>query len=286
MKVPGRSVKKKQRMPGCYGFSQRLAALETPSARFMYCGLVISAFGGRWTPSLSVTRNTGGEIKFAANYTKTAVEVQTRINLQTGAEVFVLPAEITREDAKVILATGLKVLGEYCEFEGDLPESQVQVDENDEGNWRVIQSFECAVELSEKELAYTAILMSQHATLVESDRMLVMTGSDFDAGVVRYVDGGNLPFFTRHASYVSFTVLAILTVGVTLTRIVTKIVTNNDVHLGIETILKEGMGLLCCDSMLQSRTSVSYREKLEVRRDGFERKRYKMLGVGKEDCSM
>ena len=64
--------------------------------------------------------------------------------------------------------------------------------------------------------------------------------------------GEELTLYRRRSSYVTIPVLALCVLGSLFGRLVTSNITNNDIALGIDLIVKDGLGLPCCDSMLSS----------------------------------
>lgn len=189
-----------------------------------------------------------------------------------------LKAELTPEDGKVLVQKGQQDLVATCRGEvlEEVGDPVVRIDGE---AWSVSQQVQCVDNLSETVARLAISRMLTSLTLVDSEGLQVLELSDLEAGIVRYTAGGELPFFERHKTYISCALLAIVTLCVTSARIGVTVVSNNDLHMGEETILKEKMGLPCCDSMLQSRVEVVYKEHLDVREDKLLPKRFTVAAV-------
>lgn len=109
-------------------------------------------------------------------------------------------------------------------------------------------------------------------TLVESEKCEVL---DTD-GEMELKDAGEFVFLQRKRSIVTARMLGIFTIVVDVVRGVVRAVTRNDVHLGIEMVMKNILRLPRYDSMLQSGSQVDYLERVY---EG-------ILDVEKKDVSM
>lgn len=119
--------------------------------------------------------------------------------------------------------------------------------------WSVNCSYlmEDALQLMEEELL--------KFTLVDSDKLWVVDTARDGKG---QVDGGGFIFVERRRCFMTIGVLGISAVVVVVLRMLIRALTRNDIHLGIEMLLKDTLYLRKCDSMLQNGRSVDYTDKV------------------------
>lgn len=79
-----------------------------------------------------------------------------------------------------------------------------------------------------------------------------------------YVSGDNLTFLRRRINFAPFVPLCFVVAALILLRAIVRILTTNDVHRGVEMILKQNLRVKSCDSMLQDGRKVFYADLLEV----------------------
>lgn len=96
-------------------------------------------------------------------------------------------------------------------------------------------------------------------TLVDSDSLRVVNSEKEGSDVV---DGGDFLFIERRRSFMTLAVLIISTAVLVVVRLVVRAVTKNDIHLGIEMVLKNTLNLQRCDSMLQNERMVDYSDRI------------------------
>lgn len=95
-------------------------------------------------------------------------------------------------------------------------------------------------------------------TLVESEKCEVL---NID-GEGELKDAGEFVFLQRKRSFVTARMLGIFTIVVVVVRGVVRAVTRNNVHLGIEMVMRNILRLPRYDSMSQNGSQVDYSERL------------------------
>lgn len=266
-------------IPGCIRFKEQLAESETPIARFLLCSDLEATFKElAFQPTIRVTVSENSEVKLSVLTPSFSVHQSAKVDIRVGREVYRLKSGLTPEDGEALVQRGQLALRATCRGElfEEVRDPVVQI--NGEV-WSVSQQVLCTDDLNESATRLAIGIMLGGLTLVDSERLQVMVLSDLEAGTVRYTTGDALPFFERHKTFISCALLAIVTLCMTSARLVVSVFSNNDLHMGQETILKEKMGLLCCDSMLQSKAEVVYEENLDVREDPLLRKRFMVAGL-------
>eukprot|EP00177_Eucheuma_denticulatum_P007260 GFKZ01013211.1.p2 GENE.GFKZ01013211.1~~GFKZ01013211.1.p2 ORF type:complete len:119 (+),score=9.75 GFKZ01013211.1:186-542(+) len=93
-------------------------------------------------------------------------------------------------------------------------------------------------------------------SLVETEKFQV---SDSHGGGTT-VNIDEVLFIRRRENLVSFSGLFILTASLVLIRIITRAFTNNDLHVGIELLLKDTLNMPPYDSMLSAGDLVDYQK--------------------------
>lgn len=248
-------------MPGCIRYNQRLGRTETPSSQFLLCSNTEFRVSENQASTIRVTVDTAGQIKLTISAPGFTVEQSVTMELAVDSFVYRLKSGITEQQAKSILQTGQDSLGTKCggTVTDVAPDPILELGEDE---WSVTQQVRCYNGISEYDAKFGVYEMAERLTLVETDLLQLLSLDDLKAGIIRYFDGGSIRYFNRHETYVSFALLAFLAIGVTILRVLVKMLTNSDIHMATETIVKDRLQLPCCDSMLQSKIKVMYRQTL------------------------
>eukprot|EP00177_Eucheuma_denticulatum_P003123 GFKZ01005632.1.p1 GENE.GFKZ01005632.1~~GFKZ01005632.1.p1 ORF type:complete len:441 (+),score=64.00 GFKZ01005632.1:275-1597(+) len=170
---------------------------------------------------------------------------------------FLMENLITVEDGERLLRNGLEYLLEACRNDSD---SAVEMElgerltnSSDTDIWSVTGSLTCTFD--DPKTAIQALEKgTENVTFVGTNEFRVVNASDGES-VVRIEDH---VFFRRRASLVSFLVLVIVTASSLVIRIIVRAFTNNDLHVGIELLLKDTLNIPPYDSMLSVEDVVDY----------------------------
>lgn len=194
--------------------------------------------------------------------------------------VYFLKSNFSRNDAKELVNYGMELLAPYCKesisrasgFQG-FPDG---IDES--GRYRAEFQFYKDIlcpglsvkkkdEIPDDSWREVAMKMTSRIGTKNSEKLEVAQAGKIRDETIKFDDGeftaedaealdklyqvtDNLVFLKRRRSYASDLALCVLVASVLVVRIVTWLVTRNDVKKGIELVVRSGLGLSCCDSLL------------------------------------
>lgn len=178
---------------------------------------------------------------------------------QSLLNVFHIRQNVTRSDAEMLTDFGYQLLNESCPIvagsrQPDIWLQQGIFDATFIANRSCIlkPEFHDQPEKVAKRIANT--LIDQISIRETKQLSLFSAGEIFDTKVV---DGNDFVLFTRRGPYLTIPILGFTALTALLLRMITSFVTNNDVGQGIELIVRDGLGLPCCDTMLCSHDVVA-----------------------------
>lgn len=102
--------------------------------------------------------------------------------------------------------------------------------------------------------------MLDRVTIVNADKLEVNTKPYFEG----FSLDDDLELLTRHGSTATFLSIALAATIAVIVRVGIKMLFNNDAHLAVEVILKDRLGMKCCDSMLHAENLVHFKGDVEV----------------------
>ena len=195
-------------------------------------------------------------------YEKRAMIVSDMANISSSernGELYYVKSNFSVSDLEFLVHRGAeRAQSMFC----DHPDAPGIMIDQTARKGRASASAECPQQHSEKS-------QSEHADAVkdvildlldlislrDNDQLLVQRDqSDVDGDII---NGDDLLLLSRRRSLVSIPVMAILALAVVVLRVIVQLVTNNDLENGIGLIVRDGLGLPCCDSMLCSRDVVA-----------------------------
>lgn len=263
----------------CIEYSTALSDLEISAATFYYCASASHTInqveprgasvlrmsygkdgGGKPTPKEAVVV----EFELAPNLVRTAVHADLRDN---EGRVWRVKTKLTDvEMVRQLFASGVQMFKDACQLANQtvLDESIYREDISDGGDaWEFEWEVKCTYGTeTAKTLVENGLL---RFTLVESDKLEVIPIDDEveerDAGV-QTRDAEGFVFVERRRSFMTVGVLGICVIVVVVVRVIVRAVTRNDVHLGIELVLKDTLRLQRCDSMLQNERQIDYSDRI------------------------
>lgn len=183
-----------------------------------------------------------------------------RLEMMTEGQLYRLPHSITKEQAIELVKAGGEVLAAGCtqkDAEGGVPPVNV-IQEGRRVQAEQVFTCEEQVPVTMKDAFYEIAL---RIDTVDDKDLLVAKLEESELGsekLFEFTNGDGLPFYRWRGSYASVLVLAILVACTLTARLVVTLFTHNDIHLGLELIIKDQLGLNYADSMLQNGSSFQY----------------------------
>eukprot|EP00177_Eucheuma_denticulatum_P006506 GFKZ01011843.1.p1 GENE.GFKZ01011843.1~~GFKZ01011843.1.p1 ORF type:complete len:462 (-),score=51.73 GFKZ01011843.1:509-1894(-) len=125
--------------------------------------------------------------------------------------------------------------------------------------WRISQKMRIVTGPSELMAMLRGALLP--ITVVDSEQRNFIDLAGLQSSQIEEVSTvpmDSVPLLVRRRSFVSFATLCIVVAAVAAVRILVRLFTNNDIHQGIEMIMKDLLNIKACDSILQNRVHVHY----------------------------
>lgn len=263
----------------CRRVSTQLRKTDTPVAEFFFCADAIVLLNSsaiiddsqspaipntpeQDTTVFTVSRDdfdvVAAKNSYSVNIENTRIQARGDIfgEVLTTSGGFHLRNVITQQDGERHLRNGLQFLSEKCRDDPDIQGSgeigDILVDSSGEDRWSLRGSVECT--LDNTTVMFDALQRAvENVTFVETDEFQVVNSTD---GEVVRIEGEI--FFRRRESLVSFLVLTIVVATSLVIRIIVRVFTNNDLHVGIELLLKDTLNIPPYDSMLSVEDVVDY----------------------------
>lgn len=224
-----------------------------------YSSLIIEIGGLGQYVSINVQVNDWLVVKakYSAILSKLPAEdiqsIQTGKNQTENRVLYHIPENITEDAANRLVTLGLAAAADWC-GDGKL-EERVWSPEGERGQFYKF-SKKCnpldknrGTEVQQRIANNIANKMIEHITLIDGQKFeLLVSGAPGEAE--NRVDGGNLRIITRRLSLISIPMLGMIVGGVVILRYAIALLARNDLAQGISLIVRDGLGLPCCDSML------------------------------------
>eukprot|EP00177_Eucheuma_denticulatum_P004460 GFKZ01008100.1.p1 GENE.GFKZ01008100.1~~GFKZ01008100.1.p1 ORF type:complete len:458 (+),score=45.41 GFKZ01008100.1:327-1700(+) len=249
----------------CVTYDTTLSRLEVPLAEFSACftaSLVKSLTANE--SDVAVFRMSHGPIAESrvARVPQDAILVEVDkppflisvvmfADLRTPEGVFRVKEAVNLEFARALFENGVLELARICLYNVTRPLNITETREGEE-SWSFEWEMDRCSAGQDKIGKFLDIHMVRF-TLIDSPEFNVLK---IDTG--ESLQGDDQLFLERRRSFATFAVLGITTLVVVAIRIIIRIFTNNDVHLGIEVVLKDALRINRCDSMLQNNRQVDY----------------------------
>lgn len=268
----------------CSHYEPRYARLETPLTEFLTCTseIFVGQAGVDAEPvsTFKLSRGEVGEGTPGESIVAEFTHGKLSSRLVHHADVYVSPRgkayrlrpALTLEQGTRLFQVGierqLKECGDdaFGSMETRILSAEADVQHQ---KWEISQEVRC-VRYAESQSMAVMVEMTGPMTLVNDEKFEVLELKDPLSGEVEnptFESGDTFPLLKRRRTIASFLTLSIAVLCVAFLRGLTKFLTNNDIYIGIELVLKDKFGLSCCDSMLQSTRKVQYRATTEVKLD-------------------
>lgn len=251
----------------CFPYSIDHGSRDLPLVEIFFCTTIDDPRDIKLdnvTTKTVVVRSREGDIVVGMSSPNFSLFVRSYLMIWTAGKSFRVKPTLTSEEASRIVRDGAKRILQLCP-NSSTEDSQPQLFslESDvhEESFTVFQHFLCNVTSRvHGEIIATVIEMERYIGPVNSETLEFAETSDASdpTSQILFESGDNLPFLRRRSPYVCFSSLLMATVFVCFIRLIVKLATNNDIHLGIELILKRYADIYCCDSMLQNQSVIHY----------------------------
>ena len=192
--------------------------------------------------------------------------------VQTKNETFQIQHSISSESINQLIIQGTEVLSEAC------PDREIEREfltpwENNNSTIATRMSVRCSqnevINLRVVEKSARAII--HMLTFVGSPSFKVHTEkrkTDANSSLIKYSDATNLPFVTRNRPLVPIGWLVIATIITLVLRVITLIVVNNDIGIGVDAIVKSMVGVDEKETLIRVDGYVRYNHKYQVGKTG------------------
>lgn len=228
----------------------------------------ITSVMGTTDPSatrLFVTTSSGGGITAAVWLRRGHYYATKSFHLTSDKHTYRLKQNLNASDGEKILLRGVKAMLAFCP--SNYTRSSIEVIGTSSATiaqpwnkWKVALNLSC-YEFSAAQARIFPTHMVNAIQMVTSERfdLLRKAGHPDLDDAYEEIEGFQLPFLKRSKGALSFLVLLIFTLASVFVRLLLSLFVNNDVHMGIETILKDEFQVKCCDSMLQCTEKIHFR---------------------------
>lgn len=132
------------------------------------------------------------------------------------------------------------------------------------GQWVVSAKAQCKNYRSQ-QIEGIATSMLNNVSMVDTDEFEVSRFANETFSL-----GDDLDLLVRRSSTATFLSMLIAAAIAIIVRLIINLVFNNDAHLAVEAILKDRLGMKCCDSMLQAENLVHFKNEIEFEDAEFE----------------
>lgn len=203
-------------------------------------------------------------------------------DVQSEGKVYRVRQKVDVALAETIFRNAVNMFIERCKDVRNftIEEEQAKVLSQNDGNgtWYFEWVHDCPVKSSDiKTILETEF---NKFTVIEADKLEVVNIDDVGSA---FREGDDIVLLVRRRSFATFGALCITVAVVVVLRIIVRLISNNDVHLGIELVLKDTLRINRCDSMLQNDDRVDYSAQVYEGVD--ERHSPMMSGSGRSDLT-
>lgn len=244
----------------CFEHSALFESSDTPVATAFSCAHFVATPTARKFPDSAVTatfrleRETGafgvegaivGVFKNTTYYRRDFFYA----DLLVGEEAFRVQPNVRMEQGITVVKQFMQKVTNGCEL-------RPLVVSGGDGSWEMEQVSTCKTIMYEDVLAAHNDL-AETFSLIDAETLPVLPAGEIE---MRYTDGGSLHLLTRRAALGGIRALWIAAGAAVLLRFAARILLNNDVHRGVELLLKRAVGVGSCESLLMVGGSVKFDE--------------------------
>lgn len=193
------------------------------------------------------------------------------VDLSVSGEAYRVKPNVTRTLAEVLISDGQLKSNRNCTDPQPFSTPAPVVFTEEEGTTLVVTGLVSCKTMNYSTINQILPAMGETISLVEDSNFMVGRQKQTEFNAVEfepYTNGAALPFLRKRKRNLSLTMLFFLVVGATFLRIVSSLVTHNDVDEGIESVLNKRLGIHPCQSMLQSNTVITYNHRSQSGNQG------------------
>lgn len=239
---------------------------DDPLAEFTICS-PFPTVENMWQPngevSLAEFQQSTLYLRVQVGYIRLTLQRYAQVTLSNNT-AFALHSNVLEDHDGVddMLLAGLQLMANVCG--GDPEEAEDARSGSFYPSFKYIKGLQipCDLDGVQAQRGAEQILekLCEFITIVNATQMKVspVLGHDVRAFNREWFDGKTLPFLNRWQRNLGLKLVALVAGTVTVLRIMTAIIWNNDVDQGIDLIIKKAVGMKCCDSLLRNTNTTIY----------------------------
>lgn len=253
----------------CFFYSINSGSRDLPLAEIFFCsewGEPLGIQADNFTVKTVVSRSSEGDVTLGVVSLdeEKSLFIRTSLNIWTSGKSYRVKSILTSKEASRIAQDGANRILQLCpnsSIKGSQPQLLPPESDLHEETFTVSQPFLCNdTAIGQLDIIIAILEMERYLGPVDSETFEVAETRDsfnptFQA---QFKSGDNLPLLRRRSPYVSFFSMLLATGCVCVIRVIVGFATNNDIHLGLELIVKRYADIYCCDSMLQNQSVINY----------------------------
>lgn len=262
---PSRAVKTVPLRPSCSKLVSNLDIDEEPIATFLRCSKISSVrpVEGPGYSFIKLTEYEDYRYGLLLEIPKFRMEDKIYVDATVKNVIFRLKGEIEEFEVRSILNQTISEIDRICESTTNAPIPNSTFEFSEEGGrreWR--QTTSCLPETS-KEIKVGLSEVFQQVTnrfMPKNSDTLAMAEvpGDKEEQIWDFRERSDLPFLKRTRQIASFALISSMTMLMIVLRIALKPFIANDIHFGIEVLLKEGLNLGRFDNLLSNNCNVEH----------------------------
>lgn len=185
-------------------------------------------------------------------------------DMHTGETPYRLRNTMSKNEGKEMFEWGLKQMMAVCPSGIRSTANASEYIPFALGQWVISAKAKCS-NYSPQLIEEIGISMLRNVTMVETEKFEV---SRFANETITLGDDINL--LIRRGSAINFLSMLIAAAIAIAVRLIINVVYTSDAHVAVEAIIKDRLGMKCCDSMLQAETVIRFQNEIEVEDTEFE----------------
>lgn len=254
----------------CSQFESQYGDREEPLADFFACRFpyyIPNKSSDAKTTTMTITQSAGETVTVLVASPNRFYESRFHVDVRVSGDVYRIKNHLNSGQGKRLAGIGAQEIFEGCSNRTpDQEETKnailpIQTDLQN-GRWAHSISVQCAQPPPENVVQTAISSVVKRLTLINTEKFEIVDVKDIEHQAAKekpFVLGDRLSLIRRRRSYMSPAVLIITVAIALICRIVVKAVTNNDIIVATEMMIKERMGMKSCDSLLQNTSIVGYR---------------------------
>lgn len=241
---------------------------DTPLAEFSLCKL---PWIGRNEPNplglVSISLADAHQVLITVQLGSYSVELYKTANLYANRTSWVLRPSISPDSVEELVDLGMGHVSEVCGVAKDTKPVDTYITFTDPVRENIMaKSVPCDIEGdTRRTCARILALVERHVTLIDAG-VLEVAKKPVALTAAQFRRGADMAFVRRRQLFVGVWVLWVIAAVTAVLRVATAVFLNNDIGDGIESIVKEKVGVSCCSSLLKAEESkIAYNKKVPKR---------------------